>query len=72
MSAIRLPLFAQDGDLLERPGAEDNSPVLASFKGTRLINFQTIEVPGRRTLDFRISHHFGPGFLRHIQRRGRP
>jgi len=31
----------------------------ATFKGTRLINFQTIEVDGKRTLDFRISHRFG-------------
>jgi len=38
----------------------DNSPVLATFKGTRLINLHTIEVPGRRTLDFRIAHRFGP------------
>lgn len=60
LSALRLPLSAQDGDLLKGLEQEDNSPVLASFKGTRLINFQTIEVPGRRTLDFRISHHFGP------------
>jgi hypothetical protein len=31
----------------------------ASFKGTRLINFHTIETLGRRTLEFRISHRFG-------------
>lgn len=31
----------------------------ATFKSTHLINFQTIEVPGKRTLDFRISHRFG-------------
>lgn len=36
------------------------SPVIATFKGTRLINFHTIEVPGERTLDFRIAHRFGP------------
>jgi hypothetical protein len=34
--------------------------VLATFKGTRVINFQTVEVLGKRTLDFRISHRFGP------------
>ena len=31
----------------------------ATFKGTRLINFMTVEVPGKNTLDFRISHRFG-------------
>lgn len=31
----------------------------ATFKGTRLINFHTLEVPGERTLDFRIAHRFG-------------
>jgi hypothetical protein len=33
--------------------------VTATFKGTRLINFHTVETPGKRTLDFRISHRFG-------------
>lgn len=31
----------------------------ATFKTTRLINFHTVEVLGRRCLDFRISHRFG-------------
>ncbi|MGZ3901115.1 MAG: DUF5777 family beta-barrel protein [Bacteroidia bacterium] len=33
--------------------------VSATFKGTRLINFHTVEVPGKNLLEFRISHHFG-------------
>jgi hypothetical protein len=33
--------------------------VTATFKGTRLINLHTIEVPGKNSLEFRISHHFG-------------
>jgi len=33
--------------------------VTATFKTTRLINFHTIEVVGKRGLDFRISHRFG-------------
>lgn len=33
--------------------------VSATFKGTRLVNFHTVEVPGRNSLEFRISHHFG-------------
>lgn len=32
--------------------------VIASFKGTRLINMATLEVAGKRTLDFRIAHRF--------------
>lgn len=57
---LPLQLFAQGEDLLAGLETEDNSPVLATFKGTRLINQHTIEVPGRHTLDFRIAHRFGP------------
>ena len=32
---------------------------IATFKGTRLINFHTIETTGSRTLNFLISHRFG-------------
>ena len=32
----------------------------ATFKTTRLINTHTLETLGKRTLDFRISHRFGP------------
>lgn len=53
-------LFAQEDDLLAGLEQVDNTPVLATFKGTRLINLHTVEVPGRRTLDFRIAHRFGP------------
>jgi hypothetical protein len=31
----------------------------ATFKGTRNINFHTLETPGVRTLEYRISHRFG-------------
>jgi predicted porin len=34
--------------------------VNATFKGTRITNFHTIENPGKRSLEFRISHRFGP------------
>jgi hypothetical protein len=40
--------------------APKDEPVIATFKATRLINQQTIEVGGTRSLDFRIHHHFGP------------
>ncbi len=54
-------LIAQNDDLLKGlEPAPTHDYVLATFKGTRLINFQTLEVPGRRSLDFRISHRFGP------------
>jgi len=46
------PWKAIDAD--EKPGIAS-----ATFKGTRLINFHTLEVAGKRTLDFRISHRFG-------------
>lgn len=34
--------------------------VIATFKTTRLVNQHTLETVGPRTLDFRISHRFGP------------
>jgi hypothetical protein len=48
-------------DLLKLVGAPEdkNNFTTATFKGTRVINFHTIEVPGKNTLDVRISHHFG-------------
>lgn len=54
--------IAQEDDLLSL--VENNQPkqknfVSATFKGTRLINFHTVEVPGKNSLEFRISHHFG-------------
>ena len=53
--------FAQSPDDLlnmvaEKPAKEF---VSATFKTTRLINFHTVEVLSRRSLDFRISHRFG-------------
>ena len=50
---------AQDllGDL--EPTAGDDFAI-ATFKSTRLVNQHTIETTGPRTLDFRISHRFGP------------
>lgn len=57
-------VFCQD-DLLQLLDQQDTVQkkekefVTATFKGTRLINFPTIEVPGKRSLEFRIAHHFG-------------
>jgi hypothetical protein len=50
-----------DTDLLSSVGGleDKNSLTSATFKGTRIINFHTVEVAGRRTLDFRIAHRFG-------------
>lgn len=56
--------FAQETDpmklLEEMNPTNENEPVAATFKGTRLINQHTIEVGGKRTLDYRIAHRFGP------------
>ncbi len=59
-----IKLKAQDDDMLKM--LEDSIPkkktkeyVYATFKGKRLINFHTVEMPGPNSLEFRISHHFG-------------
>ena len=50
--------WASELDSLSDDGEKDF--VLATFKTTRLVNQHTIETVGPRTLDFRISHRFGP------------
>ena len=55
------PLFAQD-DLLDMLNKEDAKKVTytqATFKGSRLINGQTIETIAKQHLNFWISHRFG-------------
>ncbi len=53
--------FAQSPDDLLNMVAEKPKKefVSATFKTTRLINFHTVEVLSKRSLDFRISHRFG-------------
>ncbi len=57
----QFPATAQD-DLMKSLEADSSGVkdlALGTFKSTRTINLQTIEVLGKRTLDFRISHRFG-------------
>jgi hypothetical protein len=59
-SLINSPVLAQDDlmKLIEKNPAQKEY-TQATFKSTRLINLQTIETLGKRTLDFRINHRFG-------------
>ena len=52
-------LFAQDDlfDLIS--GDNPATEVRSTFKGTRVINGQSIELPSKRTLQFVIAHRFG-------------
>jgi hypothetical protein len=53
-------LIAQD--LLDELGKEEvpkEQITKATFKATRLVNMHTVETLGKRSLDFRIAHHFG-------------
>lgn len=43
--------------LLDEPVKEAN--VMATFKTTRIVNAHSIETVKKRTLDFRVTHHFG-------------
>lgn len=49
-------VFAQD----EKKSDEEVQYTYATFKGTRLVNFHTIETLKKRSLEFRIAHRFGP------------
>jgi hypothetical protein len=55
------PLFAQDDllDMLEKEDAKKTTFTQATFKGTRLINGQTVETLAKQHLNFWISHRFG-------------
>ncbi|NQX97834.1 MAG: hypothetical protein HRT73_08140 [Flavobacteriales bacterium] len=63
LSFLSLSLSAQDDllDMLEAEVAEEAGPekVIATFKGIKLINAQTIETTKKNTLEFRITHRFG-------------
>jgi hypothetical protein len=45
---------------LDSSDASAKDFVIATFKTTRIVNQHTLETVGPRTLDFRISHRFGP------------
>lgn len=64
VATLPFQLLAQDVDpmslLQEMAPVNEKEPVIATFKGTRLINQHTIEIGGKRSLDFRIAHRFGP------------
>lgn len=53
--------FAQDGLDMLNESSEDKGQelVFATFKGSHIINFQSVEVVGKRTLEFMIQHRFG-------------
>ncbi len=58
---LTLNVFSQEGslsDLLNEQTPAEKSPVIATFKTTKLINAQTIEQIRKGELDFRISHRF--------------
>ncbi|MBC7389906.1 MAG: hypothetical protein H7329_11880 [Opitutaceae bacterium] len=61
-SFISIKLIAQEDSLLtslleEQPKEKTLSP--SAFKGTRLINGHTVEMLGKKTLEFRVAHRFG-------------
>jgi hypothetical protein len=60
--ALALPAFAQDDlmNLLDAAqGPVKKSPVAATFKGTRIVNLQTNELPASGVGQLIISHRFG-------------
>ena len=63
LSFLSISVFAQDDlmGMLEGEVEAESSPekVIATFKGIRLINAQTIETTKKRTLEFSITHRFG-------------
>lgn len=57
---INLSLAAQDDLLNDLESSNPTSvPVIATFKGTRIINAHTVETVKKSNLDFRVAHRFG-------------
>jgi len=54
-------IFAQDDlmNMLNDPSKKEVQTVSSTFKANRMINFQTVEGPGKRTLMYWIQHRFG-------------
>ncbi len=54
-------MWAQDDllDLLEQEEGEDTVYAFATFKGTRVINLQSPELPGKGVLQYIFMHRFG-------------
>jgi len=53
-------VYCQDMlDDLEKEEPKKEQITKATFKATRLVNMHTVETLGKRSLDFRIAHHFG-------------
>lgn len=55
-------VYAQDDllDMLDSAATEtENRHVFATFKTTRIVNGHSIETVKRKSLDFRVTHHFG-------------
>lgn len=52
-------VYAQDDMAMLEENDSTKEYVSATFKGTRIINFQSVEVPGKGVLEFMIQHRFG-------------
>ena len=52
--------FSQDElmDLLDDT-SQELFPVIATFKATRVVNMQSVELPRQKTLEFMVQHRFG-------------
>lgn len=63
LSLLTIQLNAQDDllNMLEEEVSNETSSekVRATFKGTKLINANTIETTKKKTLEFRVAHRFG-------------
>ncbi len=61
LCSLSIQVFSQDDliKMLDDETKNQTTYTAATFKGTRLINGQTIETVGKNQLNFWISHRFG-------------
>ena len=61
ISSLLVSFFANAQDDLLNMLAEDNEPMYVSylFKGTKVVNGQSVELPAKGVLQFNIQHRFG-------------
>jgi|SRR6478736_10236981 len=57
-----IPVFAQDNlmDILDKESEPVTDYTIQTFKGTRLVNGQSVETKGKNELEFIFAHRFGP------------
>lgn len=56
----QVDLFKMQDSTNASEGTNRSEPVINTFYSTRMVNSHTVEITGKGSMDFRISHRFSP------------